>query len=198
MAGQVWGAERRRRDTAWLDSSPTRGKTQRSVGTPSRTAVPAEQNSRAAAWLTVHWVECHLLYGKARGRLAGDGVAISSASMGAGKAASGLVPGHPVEAGPQLGHLGPVVGKGQAFGGPEGVLDHGVLLDGVPQPVGHLDRLHERALPAAGDVGDHAGLAVSTAGPADALGIPGPPLGLPAHHRGHLGGTPRRWRPAPR
>src|ERR1700676_1404883 len=91
MAGQAWGAERRNRDTAWPDSSPTRGKAQRSVGTPRRIAVPTEQKSRAAAWLTVHWVECHLLYGKASGRLDGDGVAISSDSNGAGKAASGVV-----------------------------------------------------------------------------------------------------------
>src|SRR5580704_11838018 len=91
MAGQVWGAERRNRDTAWPDSSPTRGKAQRSAGTPSRRAAPTEHKSRAAAWLTVHWVECHLLYGKASGRLDGDGVLISSASNGAGKAASGLV-----------------------------------------------------------------------------------------------------------
>ena len=45
---------------------------------------------RAAAWLTVHWVECHLLYGKASGRLDGDGVSIVRASIGAGKAAAGL------------------------------------------------------------------------------------------------------------
>ena len=50
-----------------------------------------EQSTSAAAWLTVHWVECHLLYGKASGRLAGDGVAMRSASIRSGKAAAGLV-----------------------------------------------------------------------------------------------------------
>ena len=56
-----------------------------------RRAASTEHSTRAAAWLTVHWVECHLLYGKASGRLAGVGVAISSASIRSGKAASGLV-----------------------------------------------------------------------------------------------------------
>ncbi len=43
-----------------------------------------------ADWFTVHWVECHLLYGNASGRLAADGVAICPASMGSGNAASGF------------------------------------------------------------------------------------------------------------
>src|SRR3974390_1710067 len=93
-AGQVAGRLRRNRETAWLDSIPTRGKTHRSVGTPRRRAASTEHSTMAAAWLTVDWDECHLLYGNDRGRFSGEGLARNTASHGAGKAAPGLTVAH--------------------------------------------------------------------------------------------------------
>src|ERR1700722_5248751 len=76
IAGHRWGSRRRSNETAWLDSRPTRGKIHRSEDTPRREAVSTEHSTSAAAWSTVHWVECHLLYGNASGRFVGEGGAI--------------------------------------------------------------------------------------------------------------------------
>ncbi len=90
IAGHASRCRRRTSETAWLDSSPTNGNSHRSDGTPKRRAVATEQIRSAAAWSTVHWLACHLLYGKASGRLVAEGVAISSASIGSRNAASGF------------------------------------------------------------------------------------------------------------
>ncbi len=90
IAGHASRCRRRTSETAWLDSTPTNGNSHRSGGTPKRRAAATEQIRSAAAWSTVHWLACHLLYGKASGRLVAEGVAISSASMGSPNAASGF------------------------------------------------------------------------------------------------------------
>ena len=181
MAGQAWGSRRRSSERACPDSSPTRGKTQRSEGTPSREAVSAEQRSRAAAWSTVHWVECHLLYGKANGRFDGDGVAISRASIGAGNAARGLACATWLH----RAHSAATSVRCSASERPSAARN-GVLLDRVPQTVGDLDRLEQRARAAVDDIGHRPGLFGLHRVPARAGRVPRPPLGLAADHHGHL------------
>src|SRR5579864_7563702 len=91
IAGHAWSERRAVNVTAAEECSATCAKRRRSSGTPAASARADEQINRAAAWSTVHWLACHLLYGKARGRLAGPGVAMASALRGAGNAASGFV-----------------------------------------------------------------------------------------------------------
>ena len=93
---------------------------------------------------------------------------------------------HPL---PQGVDLRPLPGRRQALGGPERVVDHGVLLHGLPQAMGHLHRLEERPAPLAEHVGDHPGLGRLGGRVAGPLAVPGPPLRLAPDHHGHLGGS---------
>ena len=53
-----------------------------STGMPARRARPRLVSSTAAPWFTVGLATVSLVYGQATGRLAADGVAISSADIG--------------------------------------------------------------------------------------------------------------------
>ena len=66
----------------------------------------------------------------------------------------------------------------------QGVVDHGVLLDRVPQAMGLLDRLQQRARAAVDDVGPRPGRLGRLAGVRPPAG---PAPGLAAHHHGHVG-----------
>ena len=80
--GLRWSSARSDTGTTWFDSMPATMNVQRSGGTPWARAASTEQTRIAAAWSTFHCDVCHLLYGKAIGRLAGPGVRISSAVIG--------------------------------------------------------------------------------------------------------------------
>ena len=85
--------------------------------------------------------------------------------------------------------LCPLPVRRQALRGPQRVVDHGVLLHGIPQPVGHLHRLEDRAVPLAQHVGHGSGLRRLRRRVAAPLTVPRPPLRLATDHHGHLGGA---------
>jgi hypothetical protein len=76
-----------------------------------------------------------------------------------------------------------VLPQAKNIGGPEGIVDHRVLLHRVPQAVGDLDRLHQGPLTPVDDIGHRPGLRdlrlLTLGGP-----VPGPALGLTSHHGG--------------
>ena len=105
---------------------------------------------------------------------------------GGGKGGGRVVPGHPVEALPQGGDIDALLLHCLMLIGPERVVDHGVLLDRLPQAVGHLDGLEERTGTPVHDVGrGPRRLRKPHPGPPAAL-VPLPSAGLAPHHHGHI------------
>ena len=156
MAGHEWGRPAQQGDGV-AGLQPHQGERPPVEGHPETVGRAASTDTAPgrAAWFTVHWVECHLLYGKAKRAVGGRRRGRSDRPpWAAGNAAVGVRAGHAVEAGPECrqsrlrcwARLRPSVG-------PQGVLDHGVLLDRLPESVGHLHGFHQRTLPAVHDVG---------------------------------------------
>ena len=159
MAGHACGSSLRRRETAWLDSTPASGNTHRSAGTPAPAGRLGRAQDERGGLVDGPLGGVPLVVREGQRPVGGRvGVSSARASMGCGERGLGIVPGHQVEPLPQAGDLGTVLGQGPALGGPEGVVDHGVLLDGIPQPVGHLDRFHQRPGAAVHDIGHRPGL----------------------------------------
>jgi hypothetical protein len=110
---------------------------------------------------------------------------------GLGEGGVRVVPGHPVEALPQARRLRPLPIQRATLRRSQGILDHGVLLNRLPQPVRHFHLFHQRPRAPLHHIGCHTGLERFDVVQVDAGQslAPGPSLGLPAHHRGHIGLT---------
>ncbi len=84
--------------------------------------------------------------------------------------------------------------EGAPLGRPQGVFDHGVLLHRLPEAMGDLDLLEERAAPGVEHVGNGGGLAGPAGVEACTLAVACPAHGLAAHHHGDLGGSREQGR----
>ena len=174
------------RRRGWTPAPPA-GRPSGRWGRRAAPAASTEHSTSAAAWLTVHWVECHLLYGKARGRFDVDGVRIESASIGAGNAASGLARATRLKRAHRSATSSRCAGQGRPSAARRALSIMAYCWTGSQRrwatSTGSSSGPARRRVTS----GTAPAWSVSTALATRALEVPGPPLGLAAHHHGHVG-----------